>query len=106
MLSLTIGACMLIAWCVASVVFFSRDRRSVIRYMFLAGRPVYGFEMIKADVSSRGYLYVVLARLEDEGLVKSVAEGGRTRPPGRVYMLTALGAHVACEEHDRELLKR
>jgi DNA-binding PadR family transcriptional regulator len=65
---------------------------SVILQLLTRGGPTYGLDLVNASRGrlKRGGIYVILGRMEEKGLVTSIAgEGGR-----RVYRLTALGARA------------
>jgi PadR family transcriptional regulator, regulatory protein PadR len=59
----------------------------------------YGYDLMKATRLPSGTLYPMLARLQQEGLVRSEWEEQRPdaggRPPRKYYRLTAEGARVA-----------
>jgi DNA-binding PadR family transcriptional regulator len=59
----------------------------------------YGYDLMKATRLPSGTLYPMLARLQQEGLVRSEWEEQRQdaagRPPRKYYRLTAEGARVA-----------
>ncbi len=59
----------------------------------------YGYDLMKAARLPSGTLYPMLARLQQEGLVRSEWEEQRPdaagRPPRKYYRLTAEGARVA-----------
>jgi DNA-binding PadR family transcriptional regulator len=59
----------------------------------LAGKEMYGLQMVKAsDRLTRGSIYVILNRMEDKGLVTSrVAETTGPNAGRRVYSITGLG---------------
>jgi DNA-binding PadR family transcriptional regulator len=68
---------------------------------FLRARPMHGYEIyqrIEAGEKDglvwqvkQGLLYTMLARLESEGLVASAVETQGTRPPRKLFSLTAKG---------------
>lgn len=68
---------------------------------FLRARPMHGYEIyqrIEAGEQDglvwqvkQGLLYTMLARLESEGLVAAAVETQGTRPPRKLYSLTAKG---------------
>ena len=59
----------------------------------LAGKEMYGLEMVKAsDRLTRGSIYVILNRMEDKGLVSSrVADESGPTAGRRIYSITGLG---------------
>ena len=59
----------------------------------LAGKEMYGLEMVKAsDRLTRGSIYVILNRMEDKGLVSSrAAETAGPSAGRRIYSITGLG---------------
>jgi PadR family transcriptional regulator, regulatory protein PadR len=61
--------------------------------------PHYGYDLMKAAKLASGTLYPMLARLQQDGLVRSEWEAQREdaagRPPRKYYRLTAEGARVA-----------
>ena len=78
----------------------SQMRRGAIEYCVLAvlaSGEQYGFELAKtlaeADglVTSEGTLYPLLARLREEGLVKTTWRESSQGPPRRYYQLTKDG---------------
>jgi PadR family transcriptional regulator PadR len=78
----------------------SQMRRGAIEYCVLAllsSGEQYGFEMAKALaeadglVTSEGTLYPLLARLREEGLVKTTWRESSQGPPRRYYELTTDG---------------
>jgi PadR family transcriptional regulator PadR len=78
----------------------SQMRRGAIEYCVLAllsSGEQYGFEMAKALaeadglVTSEGTLYPLLARLREEGLVKTTWRESSQGPPRRYYQLTGDG---------------
>jgi PadR family transcriptional regulator PadR len=78
----------------------SQMRRGAIEYCvlaLLASGEQYGFEMAKALaeadglVTSEGTLYPLLARLRDDGLVKTTWRESSQGPPRRYYQLTKDG---------------
>jgi PadR family transcriptional regulator PadR len=78
----------------------SQMRRGAIEYCvlaLLASGEQYGFEMAKALaeadglVTSEGTLYPLLARLREEGLVKTTWRESTQGPPRRYYQLTKDG---------------
>lgn len=66
----------------------------------LSEREFYGYELVEhvdecgAMKISDGTLYAILARLKDEGLVRSRLEQGENGPVRKYYSLTRKGEHA------------
>jgi DNA-binding PadR family transcriptional regulator len=77
---------------------------TVLRTIALGSR--YGFDLVDATGLPSGTIYPVLARLEEQGLVRSEWEPRREarkakRPPRRYYEITERGRAVFVEAAER-----
>jgi PadR family transcriptional regulator len=63
--------------------------------LLLSGREMYGLQMVEASEGNlrRGTVYVLLGRMEDQGLISSrpVESRGTGGLPRRLYRITGLG---------------
>jgi PadR family transcriptional regulator, regulatory protein PadR len=74
-------------------------KETVILELLLAGREMYGLELVDASRRrlKRGTVYVTLLRMEEKGYVQSRLEAPDGRTPGlprRLYEATATGRQL------------
>ncbi len=62
-----------------------RDLR-ILEVLAASDRDMYGLELVSAGVANRWSLYVVLASLEERGLISSCEEDGLCQDPGMISM--------------------
>lgn len=70
-----------------------RDEQEILRALAAAERELYGLDLVAAGAATRDSLYVVLARMEDRGLIEGREENGVDLPrlPRRLYRITDVG---------------
>lgn len=91
MIGAVIVSVVILLACVSGEMLLNQDRKCVLWYMRLQdGYAINGRDLVFAGVARRGLVYVVLARLEDEGLVRR-----RGAMPPFSYELTGRGRVVA-----------
>lgn len=66
----------------------TRERR-ILEALATADRELYGLDLVAAGAAKRWWLYVVLARMEESGLIKGREDDGD--PPRRLYRITDAG---------------
>ena len=69
--------------------------RQILEVLAAANRELYGLDLVAAGVKRR-VLYVVLARMEESGLIegREEAKEGPDRLPRRLYRITDRGRSV------------
>ena len=69
-----------------------RERR-ILEVLAVATRELYGLDLVAAGAAKRRWLYVVLGRMEEGGLVEGREEDGGPPPrlPRRLYRITDAG---------------
>ena len=72
--------------------------QEILRVLAASDRELYGLDLVNAGVAKRRWLYVVLGRMEDSGLIEGreetgVEETGVEPPqlPRRLYRITDAG---------------
>lgn len=69
--------------------------RRILEVLAAADRELYGLDLVAAGVARRGSMYVLLARMEERGLIESREEDATTlasgQLPRRVYRITDAG---------------
>lgn len=66
--------------------------QQILEVLAAANRELYGLDLVAAGAAKRGSLYVVLARMEDRGLIEGREEPSASPlPPRRLYRITDAG---------------
>lgn len=72
----------------------SERERQILGVIAAADRELYGLDLVAAGVAKRRWLYVMLARMEERGLIEG-REDSKTAAPGtlprRLYRITDAG---------------
>lgn len=67
----------------------TRERR-ILEALAAADRELYGLDLVAAGAAKRSWLYVVLGRMEERGLIEGRPDDAGD-PPRRLYRLTDAG---------------
>jgi DNA-binding PadR family transcriptional regulator len=67
-----------------------KRERPILEVLAAATHELYGLDLVSAGVVRRGGLYVVLGRMEEQGLIEG-REDGVGDFPRRVYRITDAG---------------
>lgn len=64
----------------------------ILEVLAAAGRDLYGLDLVAAGAAKRRWLYVVLGRMEERGLIEGREDDGDPpRLPRRLYRITDAG---------------
>jgi DNA-binding PadR family transcriptional regulator len=65
----------------------------ILHVLAAADRELYGLDLVAAGAAKRRWLYVVLGRMEESGLIEGHTEEGILPPqlPRRIYRITDAG---------------
>jgi DNA-binding HxlR family transcriptional regulator len=65
----------------------------ILEVLAAADRELYGLDLVAAGVAKRRWLYVVLGRMEERGLIEGRTEDAADPPrlPRRLYRITDAG---------------
>jgi len=69
----------------------SEDVIRILKTLAIADHDLYGLDLVAAGIAKRSGLYVMLGRMEDEGLIEGRDEDTGNPLPRRIYRITDAG---------------